>query len=172
MSPILGIIASSRLVAAANSYESIATVTVGGAGAATVTFSSIPATYKHLQLRMMALGSADPTIKVNTSLPTKGHHLVGTGTSAASESIYGDYLDYAYSLSATNPSVGVLDFLDYADTSKYKTLRYLYGQDRNGTGEVLLGSKFWNTTGAVATITITATIDQYSKFALYGIKGV
>jgi hypothetical protein len=39
---ILGIIASSRL-AAVGDFESIATVTVGGGGAATVEFTSIPA---------------------------------------------------------------------------------------------------------------------------------
>jgi hypothetical protein len=43
--PILGVIASSRLAAAVGDFESIATVTVGGGGAASVTFSSIPATY-------------------------------------------------------------------------------------------------------------------------------
>ena len=154
------------------SYESIATVTVGGGGAATVTFSSIPTTFAHLQLRMTALGSGDPTIKINTTLPTKGHHLVGTGSVVSAEHVYGDYLDYAYALSASNPSVGVLDFLDYTNTNKNKTLRYLYGQDRNGSGEVLLGSKLWNSTATISSITITATINQYSSFALYGIKGV
>jgi hypothetical protein len=50
--PILGIIASSKLTVS-NSYESIATTTVGSGGSATVTFSSIPATYKHLQVRTL-----------------------------------------------------------------------------------------------------------------------
>jgi hypothetical protein len=168
MSPILGIIASSRLVAVPSSYESIATFT---GSASSVTFSSIPATYTHLQLRMMAIGSGDPTITVNGSSPTKGHHLVATNTTVSSEYLYGQYLDYAYALSATNPSVGVLDFLDYANVNKNKTLRYLYGQDRSGAGEVLIGSKFWNSTSAISSITITATIDTNSSFALYGIKG-
>jgi hypothetical protein len=52
--PILGIIASSKLTAAVGDFESIATVTVGGGGAATVEFTSIPATYTHLQLRYIA----------------------------------------------------------------------------------------------------------------------
>jgi hypothetical protein len=50
--PILGIIASAitgNLVT--TSYESIETVTVGSGGSATVTFSSIPATYTHLQIK-------------------------------------------------------------------------------------------------------------------------
>jgi hypothetical protein len=52
---ILGIIASSRLVAPpVGDFESIATVTVGGGGAANVEFTSIPATYTHLQLRIIS----------------------------------------------------------------------------------------------------------------------
>ena len=51
MSLILGILASSGVAAgAANSYESIATVTVGSGGSSTITFSSIPATFTHLQI--------------------------------------------------------------------------------------------------------------------------
>lgn len=32
-------------------YDSIATTTVGAGGAASITFSSIPSTYQHLQIR-------------------------------------------------------------------------------------------------------------------------
>jgi hypothetical protein len=51
MTPILGIMASQisgHLETGA--YESISTVTVGGGGSATITFSSIPGTYTHLQV--------------------------------------------------------------------------------------------------------------------------
>jgi len=154
--------------AGATSYDSIATFT---GSASSVTFSSIPGTYTHLQLRMMAVGTDDPTIKVNSSFATKGHHLAGIGTTVDVAYLYPNYLDYAIQLSSTNPSVGVLDFLDYTDVNKNKTLRYLYGIDRNGSGEVLIGSKFWNSTAAITSITITATIGTNSSFALYGIKG-
>ena len=167
--PVLGIIASqmSGHLVAPTSYESIATFT---GSASSVTFSSIPGTYTHLQLRMMAVGTDDPTIKVNTSFATKGHHLAGIGTTVDVAYLYPNYLDYAVGLSITYPTVGVLDFLDYADVNKNKTLRYLYGIDRNGSGEVLIGSKFWNSTAAITSITITSTIND-SSFALYGIKG-
>ena len=51
--PILGIIASS-LPAAAGDFESIATVTVGSGGAATMAFSSIPGTYTDLLVKVSA----------------------------------------------------------------------------------------------------------------------
>ena len=41
-------------IAAIGDFESIATTTVGSGGIADVTFSSIPATYTHLQLRGIA----------------------------------------------------------------------------------------------------------------------
>lgn len=49
----LGILASqiSGHLASPTSYESIATVTVGAGGSSSISFSSIPSTYKHLQLR-------------------------------------------------------------------------------------------------------------------------
>ena len=37
-----------------SSYESIATVSVGSGGQSSIVFSSIPSTYKHLQLRAIA----------------------------------------------------------------------------------------------------------------------
>jgi hypothetical protein len=41
----------------AGDYQSIETVTVGSGGQATITFASIPATFKHLQIR--AIGRTD-----------------------------------------------------------------------------------------------------------------
>ena len=35
-------------------YDSIATVVVGSGGASSITFSSVPSTYKHLQIRFIA----------------------------------------------------------------------------------------------------------------------
>jgi len=52
--PVLGIVASQisgHLFAPSGAYESIATTTVGSGGASTITFSSIPSTYTHLQIR-------------------------------------------------------------------------------------------------------------------------
>jgi hypothetical protein len=46
---ILGIIASSKLGVPAGAYESIASAT-GTGSSATITFSSIPSTYQHLQI--------------------------------------------------------------------------------------------------------------------------
>lgn len=83
-------------------------------------------------------------------------------------------LGYRGAVSSTNPSAVVVDILDYANTNKNKTIRVLAGVDNNGSGEVALNSGLWPSTSALNTIKILTTsgnLNQYSSFALYGIKG-
>jgi hypothetical protein len=71
-------------------------------------------------------------------------------------------------------SATIVDILDYANTSKYKTARALGGVDKNGSGYVTLYSGSWRNTAAISSITLfpsAGTWTQYSHFALYGIKG-
>ena len=154
------------------SFESIATLTVGSGGASSVEFTSITSNFTHLQLRMYAVGTTDPTIQINSaSNPTAAHRLRGDGSSAGAGADYANYFNYAQSLNATYPSIAILDFLDYKDTNKNRVLRYLYGIDKNGSGEIIFDSKLWATTNAISSIKISASLNQYSHFALYGIKG-
>jgi len=70
--------------------------------------------------------------------------------------------------------VTVTDILDYKDTNKYTTIRVLTGYDTNGAGDVLLYSGNWRSTSAVTSIVLfpaSGNFNQYSQFALYGIKG-
>ena len=153
-------------------YESIATITVGATPVGSIQFTSIPATYKHLQLRWYAVGSADQSIEINSALqPNKTHRLNGDGATVLSNIGNPLFLNYYTNLSATNPSVGILDFLDYTDTNKNRVLRQITAGDRNGSGEINLASHLFLTTAAISSIKIAATINQYSSFALYGIKG-
>ena len=71
------------------------------------------------------------------------------------------------------PTNFIIDILDYANTSKYKTVRIALGSDRNGSGEVGLFSGLWQSTAAVTTIAINCgqNYTTTSQFALYGIKG-
>jgi hypothetical protein len=190
LNSLIGIIASSGgAPAAANSYESIATVTVGAGGAANVTFSSIPSTYKHLQIRGIARPTAGTNPPYNsfmvfnsdTSANYSGHLLRGDGSSATSvsaSSIAAARVAYGLasnSLSNTFNSQ-IIDILDYADTNKYKTVRTLGGYDVNGSGWVTFVSSLWQSTTAITSISLNVSetsgnFAQYSSFALYGIKG-
>ena len=185
MSPILGILASANYPRVTNSYESIATVTVGSGGSSTITFSSIPSTYQHLQIRGIGRSdrSGQPSDQIryrlngDTGSNYTYHELLGNGSSA---SAYGQGSGVGIAGTITGPTAtasvfgtAVIDILDYADTNKYKTLRFLSGYDNNGSGQILLGSSLWMNTAAVNSITLAAIASyvQYSSFALYGIKG-
>jgi len=177
--PILGIIASSKLTVS-NSYESIATVTVGSGGAADVTFSSIPATYTHLQIRGISNNSAAQStyIRLNgdTASNYSWHVLYGNGSSTFSANSTSSNIMYSMYSSTTASIFGVTvtDILDYKDTNKYTTIRVLTGYDTNGAGDVLLYSGNWRSTSAVTSIVLfpaSGNFNQYSQFALYGIKG-
>jgi hypothetical protein len=181
--PILGILAS-QISGRLSSYESIATVTVGVGGQSSVTFSSIPSTYKHLQIRYIAKNTGTVTaysifnftFNGDSAANYSAHQLYGNGSSAgagattSTTSQLAPWIPYA---SYTNVfGAGVIDILDYANTSKYKTTRILGGFDSNGDGVVGLISGLWQSTAAVSSISFTfSNFAQYSQFALYGVKG-
>jgi hypothetical protein len=184
--PILGIMASST--PSVGDYESISTVTVGGAGSATITFSSIPSTYKHLQIRMTSRGTTSSGFGIDIRFNndsggnySPSHYLEGTGSAAISGAAISGTPTlieiYGQPPSATTASVfggSIIDVLDYANTNKYKTLRHLGGFDANGSGLIDLDSGLWLSTSAINRIDITCVATafaQYSSFALYGIRG-
>ena len=163
-----------------SSFDSIATAN-GTGSSGTITFSSIPSTYTHLQVRFMALTSVSPVdvmMKINSTVTGLYDHYVmgyGTGVNATNDTpaANGLYLT-PQGVKSTNPTVGVIDFLDYTNTNKYKTVRNLDGRDENGAGFVALNSYLFNTTSAISSITFTTASGNFTtdtKFALYGIKG-
>lgn len=168
-----------------NSYESIATVTVGSGGSSSVSFSSIPSTFKHLQIRFMArrstTGAADTGIVFNsdTGANYKSHYVIADGSSVSAGAPGGNTSVqnwYTPGSDATSGVFGIdiLDVLDYQNTNKYKTTRTLSGFDNNGSGNVVFSSGLWMSTSAISSITLTpnsGNFVQYSSFALYGIKG-
>ena len=171
-----------------NSYESIATVNVGSGGSSSVTFSSIPSTYKHLQIRAIsrtdrASSAGDGGLmqfNSDTGANYAYHYLQGDGSSvAAGAASSNTSILFSRSSSASQTSgifgVTVIDILDYANTNKYKTTRNLGGNDANGSGIVSLLSGLWMSTSAITSITLDQQNGpnwvQYSSFAIYGIKG-
>ena len=179
--PILGTIASStRQGLATNSYESIATATISGSSTF-VDFTSIPQTYKHLQIRFSILtnaSNADISLTVNgvTSAGSYTYHeLRGNGStgSAGGNGSFSFYYLATNATSGTYPCVGVVDIFDYADTNKITVLRTISGKDENGGGTVQILSGMNKVTTAVTSMRLDcgSTIDTKSKIALYGIKG-
>lgn len=174
---------------ALNSYESISTVTVGAGGQSSIDFTSIPSTYKHLQIRGIARSTnassnCDLWMRYNSD-STSGnyfwHRLFGDGSTVYAQwntvSVAQMYVAHIPAASSTASAFGgsVVDILDYTNTAKSKTVRSLFGYDANGSGLNGLASASWtNTSTAVTSITLlpqSGNFAQYSSFALYGIKG-
>jgi Fibronectin type III domain len=157
-------------------------ITVGAAGASSVTFTNIPSTYKHLQIRALyfCTNTNNPYFRVGgSSIDTAGnyswHHLYGDGSSILNNGAGSQSFTYfGYSQNATYGNTAVIDVLDYASANKNKTFRILAGQDNNGGGEVALWSGAWyNSSTAIQRISFipgSGTFSQYSQFALYGVK--
>lgn len=175
-----------------SAYESIATATLTSTQSS-VTFNSIPQTYKHLQIRSY-------TQNVFNTLPGwdwtfasyngdtnytkyRTHILYGNGSSAGAATLQSSTYTGGIVLSTSRTywgsafSPSVVDILDYSDTNKMTTTRSLCGLDVNSNntyGEVDLVSSVWLDTSAVTSITLyptTASLGAGSKIALYGIKG-
>lgn len=183
LNSIVGILGNGAAAGGGTSFESIATATPSGTN--TVTFSSIPSTYKHLQIRFNAMvTSAGQTIYMRFNGDTGNnynkHRLVGNGTAASAggtaNSTSMEFMGTTVGQGTTYPSCGVLDFLDYADTNKVKVYRGLAGFDANGSGEIdfTSGSATGLGTPALSSITLYLTVGNFAantSFALYGIKG-
>ena len=192
MAPILGIWASSKATTAADTGAMfpLQVITVGPTSVADVTFTNIPSTYSHLQIRILAKSTRttaetdymNVTVNSDTGANYTYHYLQGDGSSAtagAATSLNQMYSSYIGSDGASNASifgVNIIDILDYSSTNKNKTFRFLGGMDNNGTGgKVAMMSGMWmNSSTAISSIKFapsTGSFKQYSQFALYAVKG-
>lgn len=189
MSPILGIIDSSKTAHLATaSFTSIATITAAG-GETSLTFSSIPQTFTDLQLRIFArdtytgAGTDSVLMQFNSDTTTDYycHHLVGNGASVTVNGYATSYVECYQSMIMAGAGsnifgVGIVDIADYKNTSKYKTIKSIGGGDANssaGAYNIALASSLWQNTNAITTITLSGATTAFaagSVFALYGIK--
>ena len=170
-------------------FESIATTTVGAGGANLITFSSIPATYTHLQIRWIARSSSTgPEALVLTfnndgsgSYGFGNHRIQGSGTAASAADGGGSPYTAMFinSIPPTNSTAstyasGVWDILDYTNTNKNKVVRGLGGYDANGSLFLSLGSGALFKTDAITRIDFGITSGSNflvnSQIALYGIR--
>lgn len=165
------------------SFESISTITLGSTGG--VSFTSIPSTYKHLQLRCSLIGNDASLITVryngDTGTNYARHWIQGDGTNVL---VNGEQ-NMSYWRGGVTPTSGstttiftpvIIDIHDYASTSKYKTSRSFTGFDLNGTwgNGVYLLSGLWQSTSAINQIDLNIQTSNGfiagSVFSLYGIK--
>lgn len=175
-------------------YDALATVIVPSGGVSSITFAGIPQTgYAHLQIRYT--GKSDRTnvsldelnLAINGATSTYNSHVLwGDGASTYGTSLSGGtYMQLGYGFFGSSqtigqPSSGIVDIIDYANTNKNKVVRTLNGVDNNGgssnpnfPGRIGLSSGLWQSTSAINSLTFTlaaGNFTQYSTFALYGVK--
>jgi hypothetical protein len=146
-------------------YTPLATITLGSS-ASSVTFSSIPATYRDLILVALPLGD-EAGIRFNGDTGSNYTYvqMFGNGTSPFSDS------GTLTSLYVTGPSVpAIAQIMDYSATDKHKT-----ALNRRNTASLTFVAAManrWANTAAVNTMTIIAlatTFTAGSRFDLYGI---
>lgn len=184
MTPIIGVIDSSKLKST-TAFDSIATLNLSGVTNAT--FSSIPSTYKSLQIRFLGVAvGGEPRMLFNGDT---GNNYVFHSVCAYNNGVNNvgqgaiNYLRFGLSnqsafatMSNTFPTVAIVDIDNYASTTLTKVVRH-YGGTSSGNlanSESTLGSGLWNSTSAITSINIGSggvTFATGSTVALYGIKG-
>jgi|LakMenE18May11ns_1017448.scaffolds.fasta_scaffold9953747_3 hypothetical protein len=169
--------------ASPTSFESIATFTP--TSGSSVTFSSIPSTYKSLQIRVVALASSGGAMNVRLNGDTASnywwHYMNGylyspsvtsSGTATNSMRIAGG----GQGVISQVPTAAIVDIVDYSSTSKNKRIKSFSGIATNGVGgddELMLLSGLWLNTSAVNSVTVNINNNAFTSgtcIALYGIK--
>ena len=168
---------------AAGAYELISSQILTSASTSIV-FSSIPSTYKHLQLRMTLRGTdtggyqepleirfnSDTGSNYNSHFLRGNGTAVSSGTSGTTTRIYADPAVIGDASTAGIWAANVVDIVDYAN----RILSGMMGS-RTNDYDIRLHSGVWLNTTAVSTITLPHAYGTGykagSRFSLYGIKG-
>lgn len=183
--PILGTIASSMRggYTPILAFDSISTTTLTST-ASNVNITSIPSTYTHLQLRgfynftgnggtprfRLGTGGTVDSSGVYSFLETYGQSATFSGwqgnASGGQDTMY-----LGLSLEVTARCSFVINFYDYANTNKKKTIQWLIGAGAQG---IHTGQGAMNVTAPITNINFFTQVNPFaigSTFALYGIKG-
>jgi hypothetical protein len=173
----------------ANTFEAIATVTVGSGGATTIDFTSIPATYTDLLLKISARDNFAAVftdggflLTFNNSGSGYSSRLIyGVGSPFVAGSATSGSTDSARYIYATGASATASTFANaeiyipnYASSNNKSVSADSVGEN-NGINSVLsLAANLWADSAAITSIKLDLDggnlFVQYSTATLYGIK--
>jgi hypothetical protein len=156
-------------------YEPIATTTLGTT-AASITFSTIPATYTDLRIVFTGLDTSGGDwnrIRFNgdTGSNYSATYIDGDGTSATSgrgTSLTGIY---GAVISDVHPSLATIDIFSYTGSTN-KTVLVSASNDQNGSGVTRHIVGLWQDTSAITSVTLLMNSGNMAAGAtatLYGI---
>jgi hypothetical protein len=157
----------------------LATITLGSAQS-TVTFSSIPATYRDLRVVITRLSNTNANIYPNRINGDAGGNysyvgMGGTGSSANSSSGSSNNsvnLELNTFSTTTLEVVTTIDYLDYSATDKHKTVLSRNNNGGTSGGGTDAIANRWASTAAITSLSFsmnTNTFSAGSVFSLYGI---
>jgi hypothetical protein len=180
-----------------SNYFSLETQTLTSAQTS-ITFSSISPDYTHLQLRIIGRTTRtdyvieDANLRINGdtnsnytwqrmfSDPATSSTAVSFATSTSETFINSVAILGTNAAGANKFGAAIVDFIDYKNTNKFKTVKAITGVQLHGdallgvTDFAELSGGVWRNTNAITSLTlITPTGTQFtanSQFALYGIK--
>lgn len=170
-----------------SSFVHIETATLTSS-ANSIDFTSIPSTYRQLQLRTMLRSSRTPSIddyvgvRFNGSSTTYPRQMIVSRTHTANASVLYDTNTFGYMngfASATGASaeiygVGVVDIPDYRSTTVRKSFSGIGGSELGSTGgAVSVTTAHWPVASAITSISLicNAQFVSGSTVSLYGIVG-
>jgi hypothetical protein len=161
-------------------YEKIATTTLSST-ASEISFASIPSTYTDIVMIVSGKSSSVDQIFLRYNTDTSTNYseirLSGNGTSAVcdrhSSVSYITMSRYGYPSNTAGENVSIFQFMNYANTTTYKTCLSRVGIASGGTDFI---AGLWRSTAAIDTIKIstsgfsTATWQAGTTATIYGIK--
>ncbi len=155
-----------------NTYTPLANVTLGGSDAS-ITFSSIPATYRDLILVINATANSNvATIGLRFNADSGNNYtyvsMAGSGSSASSSTNTQSVALIGYT-NSTSPWVNKAQIMDYSATDKHKTV---LSRDDNAAANVGAVANRWANTAAITSIEVNAAVNSFASgttIALYGV---
>jgi hypothetical protein len=170
----------------ANTFELIASSTVGSGGASSISFTSIASTYTDLVLKISLRDGAGAfndyiLLQFNSSGGTaySDRQLTGNGSAASSANRSGNAQIYAIASSGSSNTAntfsnGEIYIPNYASSAN-KSISLDAVNENNGTEAYAnLTAGLWANSAAITSITITnnsaTNFVQYSTAYLYGVK--
>ena len=166
----------------ANTFELIASSTVGAGGATTIDFTSIPQTYTDLCLKLSARVNQSSSYGIDVYLLPNGSsssltakRLYGDGSAAGSDSLT-QIRGIATSTAQTANTFANTEFyIPNYTGSTYKSVSVDGVAENNATNAFeLLVAGLWSNTAAITSLTLsvpsTFAFQQYSTAYLYGVK--
>lgn len=171
----------------ANTYQLIASSTVGSGGAATITFSSIPSTYTDLVLKLScrtdrATGSwTGIYVEYNGSAGTaySDRYMVGTGSSTSSATNTSQAMSFISDSNQATQTSNVFTSAEfyipnYAGSANKSGSSDSVGENNGSSASLNLIAAYWANTSAINQIKLQMGAGlkfvQYTTAYLYGIK--